>query len=134
MPFQSERQRRYMHANLPAIARRWEREEKAVAGPAKRKTPGADERRRNATFEASMRQRAASARALRRRQDGPPGNTRHGPDIGKLLPRRGKPSSIRRGEGDFRFIEDRRATSHRGSAERRRQKSGTRRLPSDRRH
>ena len=26
MPFQSEKQRRYMHANLPDIAKRWERD------------------------------------------------------------------------------------------------------------
>jgi len=26
MPFQSEKQRRYMHANLPEIAQRWERD------------------------------------------------------------------------------------------------------------
>ena len=26
MPFQSEKQRRYMHANLPEIAKRWEAE------------------------------------------------------------------------------------------------------------
>ena len=26
MPFQSEKQRRYMHANLPEIAKRWERD------------------------------------------------------------------------------------------------------------
>ena len=26
MPFQSEKQRRYMHANLPRIAKRWERD------------------------------------------------------------------------------------------------------------
>ena len=26
MPFQSEKQRRYMHANLPKIAQRWERD------------------------------------------------------------------------------------------------------------
>ena len=26
MPFQSEKQRRYMHANLPKIAKRWERD------------------------------------------------------------------------------------------------------------
>ena len=26
MPFQSEKQRRYMHANLPNIAKRWERD------------------------------------------------------------------------------------------------------------
>jgi hypothetical protein len=26
MPFQSEKQRRYMHANLPEIANRWERD------------------------------------------------------------------------------------------------------------
>ena len=25
MPFQSEKQRRYMHANLPKIAQRWEK-------------------------------------------------------------------------------------------------------------
>jgi hypothetical protein len=28
MPFKSEKQRRYMHANLPKIAKRWEREYK----------------------------------------------------------------------------------------------------------
>ena len=26
MPFKSEKQRRYMHANLPKIAKRWEKE------------------------------------------------------------------------------------------------------------
>ena len=26
MPFQSEKQRRYMHANLPELAQRWERD------------------------------------------------------------------------------------------------------------
>lgn len=26
MPFKSEKQRKYMHANLPEIAQRWERE------------------------------------------------------------------------------------------------------------
>ena len=26
MPFKSEKQRRYMHANLPKIAQRWEKE------------------------------------------------------------------------------------------------------------
>ena len=26
MPFKSEKQRRYMHANLPEIAKRWERD------------------------------------------------------------------------------------------------------------
>ena len=28
MPFKSEKQRRYMHANLPKIAQRWEKEYK----------------------------------------------------------------------------------------------------------
>ena len=28
MPFKSEKQRRYMHANLPEIAKRWERDYK----------------------------------------------------------------------------------------------------------
>ena len=28
MPFKSEKQRRYMHANLPKIAKRWEKEYK----------------------------------------------------------------------------------------------------------
>ena len=28
MPFKSENQRRYMHANLPKIAKRWERDYK----------------------------------------------------------------------------------------------------------
>jgi len=28
MPFQSEKQRRYMHANLPKIAKRWEKKYK----------------------------------------------------------------------------------------------------------
>lgn len=29
MPFKSEKQRRWMHANEPAMAKRWEKEEKA---------------------------------------------------------------------------------------------------------
>ena len=29
MPFKSEKQRRYMHANLPKIAQRWEKKYKA---------------------------------------------------------------------------------------------------------
>lgn len=39
MPFRSERQRRFMHANHPDIAERWEREAKEakMAGPAGKK-------------------------------------------------------------------------------------------------
>ncbi len=29
MPFKSEKQRRYLHANEPAVAKRWEQKEKA---------------------------------------------------------------------------------------------------------
>ena len=37
MPFKSEKQRRYMHANLPEIAKRWERDYKQ-GGKVKRLT------------------------------------------------------------------------------------------------
>ncbi len=52
MPFKSEAQRRWMHANQPEMAKRWEKEEKdpkykkkkkmlkALASAAKRKTNG----------------------------------------------------------------------------------------------
>ncbi len=30
LPFKSERQRRWMHANKPEMAKRWEREEKSA--------------------------------------------------------------------------------------------------------
>ena len=32
MPFKSEEQRRWMHANKPEMAKKWEAEEKAVGG------------------------------------------------------------------------------------------------------
>ncbi len=40
MPFRSERQRRYLYAKHPAIARRWSAEEKAVNKSAPRFGPG----------------------------------------------------------------------------------------------
>jgi|TARA_Y100000296_G_scaffold58279_1_gene67135 hypothetical protein len=50
MPFKSEKQRRYMHANHPEIAKRWEKEYKtgghvspsikAKGGPVKLSNPG----------------------------------------------------------------------------------------------
>lgn len=33
MPFKSEKQRRWMHANHPDMAKRWEAEEKAKSKP-----------------------------------------------------------------------------------------------------
>ena len=39
MPFKSEKQRRYLHANNPAMAKRWEAEEKKrKKGATKRKS------------------------------------------------------------------------------------------------
>ena len=38
MPFQSEKQRRYLHANHPEIAKRWEKEYSNGGIPAKRKS------------------------------------------------------------------------------------------------
>jgi hypothetical protein len=38
MPFQSEKQRRYLHANEPEVAKKWEAEQKAQSN-ALRKTP-----------------------------------------------------------------------------------------------
>ena len=32
MPFKSEKQRQWMHANKPEMAKRWEAEEKAIGG------------------------------------------------------------------------------------------------------
>lgn len=40
MPFQSRKQRRYMHARHPEIAGKWEKEAKAEGKPAVRKTAG----------------------------------------------------------------------------------------------
>ncbi len=44
MPFKSEKQRRYMHAQHPTIAKRWEDEAKRkgtkAVQPAKKKTKG----------------------------------------------------------------------------------------------
>jgi len=37
MPFKSEKQRRYMHAKHPTIAKRWEREAKAKKTARKKK-------------------------------------------------------------------------------------------------
>lgn len=37
MPFKSERQRRWMHANEPAMARRWEKEGKMKHKPKRKK-------------------------------------------------------------------------------------------------
>ena len=37
MPFKSEKQRRYMHANHPEIAKRWEKEYKKGDKPSKKK-------------------------------------------------------------------------------------------------
>jgi hypothetical protein len=36
MPFKSEKQRKWMHANEPAMAKRWEKEEKKSASPSKK--------------------------------------------------------------------------------------------------
>ena len=40
MPFKSEAQRRFMHANHPEIAERWEREAGSVSNPAHMSTNG----------------------------------------------------------------------------------------------
>ena len=40
MPFESERQRRFMYAKHPKIAARWSREEKAAKRPAAKKKRG----------------------------------------------------------------------------------------------
>jgi hypothetical protein len=40
MPFESERQRRFMYAKHPKIAARWSREEKAGKRPAAKKKRG----------------------------------------------------------------------------------------------
>lgn len=37
MPFKSEKQRRWMHTNKPAMAKRWEEEQKRVKVKAKKK-------------------------------------------------------------------------------------------------
>jgi hypothetical protein len=38
MPFKSEKQRRWMHANKPKMARRWEAEEKSNVGKSNKST------------------------------------------------------------------------------------------------
>lgn len=40
MPFKSEKQRRFMHAKHPKIAKDWEREAKKAKKPAVRKNQG----------------------------------------------------------------------------------------------
>lgn len=37
MPFKSEKQRKWMHANKPKMAEKWEKEAKAAKKPKKRK-------------------------------------------------------------------------------------------------
>ena len=37
MPFASEKQRRWMHANMPTMARKWEEEEKQQGKKGKKK-------------------------------------------------------------------------------------------------
>lgn len=40
MPFKSEKQRKFMHAKEPEIAKRWEKEAKAKGRPAVQKRKG----------------------------------------------------------------------------------------------
>ena len=56
MPFKSEKQRRYMHANLPDIAKRWERDYKQYprrkSQTINREPTGASEKKRTTILKA----------------------------------------------------------------------------------